>query len=291
MTDLHYDYAVIGGDMRQVYLVQELAKEDIKICHFALCQAPNAFSMSASSLNEAICASSCILCPIPLCKKGHLLNQSAYEKELSIDEILPNLKENQFFFGGCIPEYFKKMALKKGVYIFDFMEETSLSIFNTIATAEGAICEAIKESPLNLWHSQCAVLGYGKCGCTLTNALKGMACHVYVAANPKEEQARGRLIADQVGNLEDFGKNVSKFDFIFNTIPSLVISDKLLKQMKSTVTILDIASMPGGVDFEAARQLGVHAFLCPGLPGKYSPLSSAKGIKETMETLLNGGFQ
>ena len=61
--------------------------------------------------------------------------------------------------------------------------------------------------------------------------------------------------------------------------------------MKSTVTILDIASMPGGVDFEAARQLGVHAFLCPGLHGKYSPLSSARGIKETMETLLNGGFQ
>ena len=291
MTDLPYDYAVIGGDLRQVYLVQELAKEENSTCHYALCQSPHVFSTKASSLKEAINASSCILCPIPLCRKGHLLNQSAYEKELSIDEILINLKEHQSFFGGCIPAYFKEAALKKGVYIVDFMEETSLSIFNTIATAEGAICEAIKKSPLNLWHSQCAVLGYGKCGCTLVQSLRGLSCYVYVAANPKEEQARGGLIADQVGNLADFERNVSQFDFIFNTIPSQVISNNLLKKMKSSVTILDIASAPGGVDFEAARQLGIHAFLCPVLPGKYSPLSSARGIKETVETLLNGGFQ
>ena len=50
------------------------------------------------------------------------------------------------------------------------------------------------------------------------------------------------------------------------------------EQVSPDTVILDIASSPGGVDFAAAKELSVTAAACPGLPGKYAPLSSAQAI-------------
>lgn len=288
-----YDYAVIGGDQRQVYLAEKLADCQNRICHFALCNKPDERRFSdkslvtaASSLEEACSLSPCIICPIPLCRNGIFLNQNAFDKQISTDRIFSGLKSGQSFFGGCIPEERKASALKKGVRIFDLMTDPSLSYFNTIATAEGAICEAIKQSPQNLHHSHCAILGYGKCGRTLCQYLKGMSCRTYVAARREEILAQAALISEKTGTIEDFVSRVGEFDFIFNTIPAPVITQESLEKMKSTVTIIDIASAPGGVDYKAAQKLGITASLCPGLPGKYAPASSAGAIKETIERII-----
>lgn len=284
-----YNYAVIGGDMRQRYIVKELAEHGNQVCHYALCPPVEKESIStvttASSLSEA-CHASCIICPIPLCKNGILLNQSAFDEPIPIDSIFANLKSGQSFFAGCIPEDFQSKSAKMGVKVYDLMQNLSLSYFNSIATAEGAICEAIARSPLNLRHSHCAILGYGTCGCTTCQYLKGMLCHTYVVTNNEKELAQAALIADKTGTLSDFAMCIENFDFIFNTIPASVITADLLAKMKCFATIIDIASAPGGVDYRVAKELGINAILCPGLPGKYAPYSSAKAITETIESIL-----
>jgi dipicolinate synthase subunit A len=50
--------------------------------------------------------------------------------------------------------------------------------------------------------------------------------------------------------------------------------------------VIDIASAPGGVDFEAAKQLGIAAKLCPGLPGKYSPRSAGEAAAQVARIIL-----
>ncbi|MDO4170013.1 MAG: dipicolinate synthase subunit DpsA [Lachnospiraceae bacterium] len=284
-----YDYAVIGGDMRQRYIVKELAEHGNHVCHYAICASAEKDSIStvttAASLSEA-CHAICVICPIPLCKNGGFLNQSAFDEPIPIDSILASLKSGQFFFAGCIPEDFRFKATKAGVKVYDLMQNLPLSYFNSVATAEGAICEAITRSPKNLRHSHCAVLGYGKCGQTICQSLKGMLCHTYVVTNNEKELAQAALIADKTGTLSDFATCIEHFDFIFNTIPATVITSDLLNKMNCFATIIDIASAPGGVDYPTAKKLGIHAVLCPGLPGKYAPYSSAKAITETIESIL-----
>ncbi|MDO4339585.1 MAG: dipicolinate synthase subunit DpsA [Eubacteriales bacterium] len=288
-----YDYAVIGGDMRQVFLTEKLAIDAKRVCYFALyavpdkrCFSDGAFVTAASSLEEALSLSACIIGPIPLCGKDACFNQTVLDEHISEERLLSCLKSGQSFFGGCIPAEFRSAADLKGVRIFDLLENPSLSYFNTIATAEGAVCEAIRQSPQNLRKSFCAILGYGKCGRTLLQYLKGMECRTYVAARREEARAQAGILSDYTGTLEEFISHAGEFDFIFNTIPSAVISLETLKKMKPSVTIIDIASAPGGVDFEGARQLGLTARLCPGLPGKYAPVSSAGAIKEIVEKSL-----
>lgn len=288
-----YDYAIIGGDMRQVYLAEELAHHQNRVIHYALMAVPDecrysdaAIMTAASSLEEVISSSECIICPIPLSKNTIHLNQNALDNDLPLEKLLDFIKPGQSLFAGCIPEKFQTVALENQTTVYDLMKNEELSFYNTIAAAEGAVCEAILKSPQNLHHSQCAVLGYGKCGRTLVNYLKALSCYVSVCSNQKHELAIANTIADKTVPLAKLEEYAGQYDFIFNTIPAKVLTAEILNHLKPSVTIIDLASAPGGVDFAEARHLGINASLCPGLPGKYAPSSSAKAIKATIETIL-----
>ncbi|MBO5372042.1 MAG: dipicolinic acid synthetase [Lachnospiraceae bacterium] len=266
-----FDYAVIGGDLRQVYLADAWIKDNAKVGVYDICK-PIEQAYIFSSLEEAAKNARCILCPIPL------------NKDL---EILLYLKKGQIFCAGCIPKDFKVAALEKGVQVFDYMQDVSLAHFNTIATAEGAICEAIKGSPMNLHKSKCMVLGYGKCARTLTAYLKGMFCEVTVAARAETELVQASIIADKICHIEELEENIEHSAFIFNTIPTVILDKKILLKIQPSALIVDIASAPGGVDYEAAKELSVKAISALSLPGKYAPYSTAIAMKNAVYQYVN----
>lgn len=284
-----YDYSVIGGDMRQVYVANELSSAGNNVVCYGLCDSflnPALTSNKTNSLEVAIKTARSIVCPIPFCNKDSRLNMNSAFDAPALSDILDMLEPGQYIFAGCIPESWADLAIQKGVYVCDLMKNNSLAIFNSIATAEGAVCEAIIRSPINLHHSRCAVLGYGRCGRTLSNYLKGLFCHVSVYVNSADSQAYAETVCDKSGPVNDFGKDAGEFDFVFNTIPSKVVTADILSRMKPGVTIIDIASTPGGVDYAAAAELRINASLCLSLPGKYSPASSAKAISNIIRSEL-----
>ena len=69
-----------------------------------------------------------------------------------------------------------------------------------------------------------------------------------------------------------------KYDIIFNTIPSMILNEERLRLLKREAIIIDLASKPGGVDFEKAKEFGVNARLELGLPGRVAPTTSAEYI-------------
>lgn len=280
----HYDFAVLGGDMRQVFLVEELSHHQTRICHFGLPALPNEAKCSdasvvhaADSLKEACLHSGCIVCPMPFIRK------QAFETSA----LLELLHSGQFLFAGGIPADFRKDAENKGVRVFDYLENETLAVQNSIAAAEGAVCEAITRSPYNLHKSQCAVLGFGRCGRTLVSCLKGMSAGVCVCTDAPSEFARASVAADNCIRLKNLPDYAGQFDFVFNTIPAQVVTSDILRRMKRTALIIDIASIPGGVDFDAADRLGIMAAHCLSLPGKYAPGSSAKYLRNFIDSHFN----
>lgn len=120
MNQFRYDYAVIGGDLRQIYLLSELSKTTHALCHYALCQPPKQFFptqhfTAMTSLETAAANSRHIICPIPLSKDSDLLNQSGVKKNIPLKQLLSLLTPEQCFFAGCIPDAFHQEALKKSV--------------------------------------------------------------------------------------------------------------------------------------------------------------------------------
>ena len=50
--------------------------------------------------------------------------------------------------------------------------------------------------------------------------------------------------------------------------------------------IIDLASMPGGVDFEAAHKLKLDAVRALSLPGKCAPKTAGKIIETTVFNII-----
>ncbi|MFR8182655.1 MAG: NAD(P)-dependent oxidoreductase [[Ruminococcus] torques] len=180
----------------------------------------------------------------------------------------------------------KKEAAENNVAVFDYADDISLPVYNSISTAEGAICEAILHSPFNLHKSRCAVLGFGKCGHSIVYRLKGLSANVSVFTDNAEESARASVIADKSFPLKSLSDHAGDFRFIFNTVPAQFINEETLKNVDLSALIIDIASSPGGVDYDAAQRLGISALHCLGLPGKYAPASSARHLKQFIESKL-----
>lgn len=296
MSSFSYDFSVLGGDARQVFLAEMLTESGRSLCHYALASQPNNCSSvsehisiirEAPSLEEACIHSRSVICPFPFTKNGADVSVENSIHRFSIQTLLHLLRPGQSFFAGCIPASFKEAAAKNGIAVFDYADDISLPVYNSISTAEGAVCEAIIHSPFNLHKSRCAVLGFGKCGHSIVCCLKGLSANVSVFTDNTEEAARASLVADESFPLSSLPDCAGNFRFIFNTIPAQFINENTLKNIDRSALIVDIASSPGGVDYKAAHRLGILALQCLGLPGKYAPASSARFLKHFIDTKLS----
>ena len=262
---------VIGGDKRQAYLAEILEKEGYEVVTYAV----NCVHGSrATSLKEALKDATVIAAPVPFLKAGEIFSKEKKE-DLSLEKVLEYAAVGCQFFAGGIPTSFLNKA-EKGITCVDYLKDCRTVMENTVAVAEGTLAEAMKRSDRNLYKSFCIVLGYGRCGSTLVSYLKRMGC--YVAVYEKEEalKARAALLADEVIEKGKFPLYLKQADYIFNTIPAMVLPKALLEYAPKKALILDLASAPGGVDFGAAKEKGIQAVLLPGLPGSYAPKSSAE---------------
>lgn len=190
-------------------------------------------------------------------------------------EIICSLRAGQYFFAGVLSDEFVAQCRKKQVTTIDFMKEESIAVYNTIATAEGTIMEAIRNKDTNLHKSKCLVLGYGRCGKAICERLKGLFADVTVASQSEEELAWAGVFGADTFSLCDLPGKVQNFEYIFNTIPTMILSEELLRNTRPDVLILDIASGEGGVCFADAERMGRKAIHCMALPGKYAPRASA----------------
>lgn len=195
--------------------------------------------------------------------------------EQLIDQLANRDLTDCFVFGGAISDIYKNKLIHTHAKVYDYLSDPSLVLFNTIATAEGALCEGIMMSPYNLQGSSVLVLGYGRCGITLARKAGAMDANVSVYARRKEQQTLAFTQGFTPFSLE---QSLTEFQYIFNTIPAKMLTKKELETLGENAVIIDIASAPGGVDFTYCKEHGINAKLCPGLPAKYSPDSSGKAI-------------
>ena len=80
--------------------------------------------------------------------------------------------------------------------------------------------------------------------------------------------------------------SLKPFDIIFNTVPALILDSKLLSHIARNAIVIDLASIPGGVDFESAGRMSILAIHALSLPGKVAPKSAGEIIKNTITNML-----
>lgn len=282
-----YDIALIGGDARTAYMLPYLLEKGYRVICYGLSLACNSEGqmIEAQSLHETIESSKYIVGGIPFLKGNSV---SCFQKlpDLQVEELYRSFRNGQILFGGLLPDELVDVCKEKGVICYDFMKNEPYVRKNAIATAEGSILEALQHQKTNIHGSQSLVLGYGRCGRVLAQKLKGLDAKVSVCSQSEEELAYADSFGLQPVHLKDLKKCIADYEYIYNTIPARILSRDTLVKIRKDALVIDIASLPGGVDDEAAERVGVKVLHCHGLPGKYAPKAAAEGLAEyVMQTI------
>ena len=157
---------------------------------------------------------------------------------------------------------------------------------NALPTAEGAIQLALELADRTLAGSRCLVAGFGRIGKVLADRLRALGAEVSVSARKYGDLAWVRALGYAPCRTDALAGTLGDYDLIFNTVPALVLDQRLLAETREDCVILDLASAPGGVDLDAAARLGRRAQAAPGLPGKTAPRSAAAAVLESIDHIL-----
>ena len=151
-------------------------------------------------------------------------------------------------------------------------------------TAEGAIALLRPETGLSGAHI--LLLGYGRIARLLARELQKAGALVTAAARSGEQRAWAEAEGIEALPLDALSGALDRFDVIIGTIPAPVLPRALLQKLPGGALIIDLASLPGGTDFAAAEELGLHAEHALALPGRCAPQTAGALIAQTVLTIL-----
>ncbi|MBQ8786791.1 MAG: dipicolinate synthase subunit DpsA [Oscillospiraceae bacterium] len=228
-----------------------------------------------------------IILPLPVSADGITVNTPYSGKNIPLESLIPVLKENGVVFGGMISDDIKKLFEEKDITVADYAVREEFAVLNAVATAEGAIQFAMEELATTLSGRKVLILGAGRIAKVLIDMLKGFHTEITVAARKYSDLAWAKVYgcnAVHIGSTDDALKNS---DVIFNTVPAVILDERKLKLIGENSIVIDLASKPGGVDFDTAGNLGIKAIWLLSLPGKVAPVTSGEIIAETVKNILS----
>lgn len=266
----------IGGDKRNVILSNLFKKRGFKIykCSMGL--------DTENTLTECINNSKYIILPIPYSSDDVNLNTKLSDDYIRLD-LLEQSLSNKIVIGGGFSKQQKEKLEKNSNEVFDLMKCEDFVQKNVIPTVEGIIKIVIEDTIITIDGSNIAILGFGRIGKRAALELNGIGANIFCYDINKEELANISLYGyNVIENL--YSKN--NYDIIINTVPKLIIGEKELSYINSETLIIDVASNPGGIDFEYAQNAGYRVIHELGIPGKVAPKTVAKYMEEYITSNL-----
>lgn len=288
MIKQNLSFAVIGGDLRQAHLAELLAADGHTVRAYAL--EKHSFSdavTKAYNFQELTHRVDCVVLPLPVCGEGRTLNTPLALQTHSLDEIFNLFPTGQTVVAGKVDHALFEQAGHNGVRLYDYLEREEFSVSNAIPSAEGAIQLAMQELPTTLHGLNTLVLGYGRIGKLLAKYLHAFGASVTVTARKYSDLAWIDANGFTAMHTASIAGNLGDFDLIFNTIPSEVLNRDRLAELKPGCLCIDLASKPGGIDFSAAKKLGVRAIWELSIPGKVAPVTAGLTMKQTIYNIMD----
>lgn len=272
-----------GGDSRQRTASRGLSNRGYPLETWGLSAEDGATVASALAL-----ARSCdtAVFPLPVTKDGTTLFAPFSGEKLLLSGELPHCLLGKRVFTSQSERLLAADDAWRAVHLIDYGREESLAISGAFATAEGALALAITQSKRTLNGSMCLVTGFGRVARALCHHLHALGAHVTVAARKAEDRTLARALGYASCSFSELsGGTPLKFQFLWNTVPAPVITEKILAQLDSDCLCMELSSAPGGFERSSARP-NLEILDAPGLPGRFSPESAGESLLQTLLVLL-----
>jgi len=273
---------VLGGDMR-LFTAAKLFSKDFSVFCYGCFNSPDTQDIIyCNDLLNALSQSQIILLGIPCSADGMNVNAPFTDKKISLEYLTDILPCDTVICGGVLPEIIKNRFVNS----VDYNDDEFFQYQNAYLTAEGALMTAIEKTKFSLRGSNCVVLGSGRIAKALIPLLKGLNANITVVARKKTDRECLKIFGADAVDFSSLTGLMRKADLVFNTVPAPVIEKPQLNAAKKDCVIIDLASRPGGTDFEYAKSIGITAIHALAVPGKTSPYTAGRIIYDTVISLL-----
>jgi dipicolinate synthase subunit A len=230
------------------------------------------------------------LFPIPgIAANGALFAPAAPAPIIPDRAMLAGMAPRAHIILGWADKNLKAHADALSITLHEYEWDRSLMLQRTPAIIEGLLKIVIDNSAITIHNSNACVVGQGTIGAVLARYLVALGAHAHVAARNPEQRAAAFVAGATPHRLDELPALAPQLDFLFSTVPSRVVGEDVLARLPKSALVVDLAAPPGGVDFDAAKRLGLTAIWGRGL-GSRAPVtvgaSQWGGIRERIENIL-----
>lgn len=279
---------VIGGDIRQITVAECLAKDGFNVAVYGFDKAHIPPNLTFSdNLADAIGDSKTVVLGITPCEEHMNISTPYFKGQISAFSLLSHLQPGSTIIGGKLSADFAELCRQSDIISVDYVNREDFAVLNAVPTAEGALAIAMDQLPFTIHGADCLITGFGRIGKILARNLHLLGANVTCTARKSADIAWIDSLCYTSAPTSSIKSIVHDFAVIFNTVPQPIFDRDVLRNVRTDALIIDLASKPGGVDFETASRLGIKAIHALSLPGKCAPVTAGKIIKDTIVNILS----
>lgn len=264
--------AILGGSLRERIVAESLRENDFSVAAYAVDDMEH---IRYDSPEKCLQGASALILPVRSNdEKGRIGGTSDLCPVTLTEELLRRLAPAATIYCGIGSKRLQEMAVNTHHPLREIMEDDEVAIPNAVLTAEGTLAYMMEQSKEALGDLYLSIFGFGRVGKACAQLFSAVGSKVTVFCRHEEDMKKGRDLGFDMRYYSGAAAVLPKTDMLINTVPALVVTKRELSLLKTGSRIIDLASLPGGVDKEAAAQYGVDSVMLPGLPGKYAPVSA-----------------
>ncbi len=275
--------AVIGGDDRQCSAARILSASGHAVAAWGL-NAPGI--NNEETAQKAVGSARLILLPLPASRRKGFINAPRFDRDIAIDEVFDHIGSGATVLAGLPDMHIRDACDARGLRLVDYGAREEIAVDGAVSTTEAAVALIVESTADTIAGSDILVIGAGRIGTRLAQILHAMGAKVTVSARKSGDLAR--IAAQGFGALHTsvVGGAVERFDVIVNTVPYPVLDAAAVNSLKIGCFLLDLASVPGGVDAVAANKAKVNYKWALSLPGKTAPESAGRSVARTILNII-----
>lgn len=278
-------FGIVGGDKRQLFLAKSISDSCCDVVLGGFDKLRNLDSLVLADVKNTIRNSDAVIFPLPSVRSDASINTPFSDKTIILGEEEISQLMCKPVFVAMRDRFLRAYPKLHDARIFDYSAREEFSVLNALPTAEGAVECAMSAYDGTIFGSRCLVIGFGRIGKILSKLLKSLEAQVTVCSRKDDSLALISVLGYNPCNTNKL-KSVRGYDIVFNTVPSMIFDDELLQNTDKNTLIIDLASLPGGVDFESAGKHNIDAVRALSLPGKCAPKTAGEIIKTTIFSII-----
>ena len=260
---------VSGGDLRLYHAYQRILKKGYDVIY------------EKEPSEKYVAEADVLLFGVPMTRDNETLYLPESDEKVYLSDMAKAIDKGKLLIAGKIP---------KGIFSCkteDLLLRDDFAILNAVPTAEGVLEIAMRETDFCISGCKCLVAGFGRIGKVISDKFKAVGAKVTASARRESDLALAAALGLDIIKSSNLKEHIKDIDIIINTVPSVIFTEEVLKSAKSDTLIIDTASAPGGVDFNACNALNIKAISAPSLPGKAAPKTAGEIIAETALNIIN----